>query len=160
MNSEDQKRFVEALLGPLPPVENLKNAMRLHSQNVTTDKPVHEYWYRYRAFRESTGIFDNEWSESCGYHIRLSCFEYRVIKHTPKGVWLQQPYSPDKKFVLKNAKKRFAYPTKREALISYIARQKRRLLILKSQIKDSEMGLRVADRMLSEMSESVLSSSF
>ncbi len=55
--------------------------------------------------------------------------------------------------MLKNAKKRFAYPTKREALISYIARQKRRLLILGSQIEDSEMGLRVADRMLLEMPE-------
>jgi hypothetical protein len=90
---------------------------------------------------------------SDGYHIRLRCFEYRVIKHTPRGVWLQQPYCSDKKFMLKNAKKRFAYPTKREALISYIARQKRRLLILGSQIEDSEMGLRVADRMLLEMPE-------
>lgn len=153
MTLEEQKRFAEALLGPLPSVENLKNAMRPHSQNVTTDRPAHEYWYRYHAFRESTGIFDSEWSESCGYHIRLSCFEYRVIKHTPKGVWLQQPYRPDKKFVLKDAKKRFVYPTKREALISYIARQKRRLLILRSQIKDSEMGLSVADRMLLEMLE-------
>jgi hypothetical protein len=112
-----------------------------------------EYWYRYLAFRESTGIFDNEWSESCGYDIRLSCFEYQVIRHTPKGVWLKQPYCMGKKFVLKDARKRFAHPTKREALISYIARQKRRILILNSQIKDSEMGLRVADRMLSEMPE-------
>jgi hypothetical protein len=106
-----------------------------------------EYWYRYVAFRESS------WSESCGYDIRLDCFEYRVIRHTPKGVWLCQPYCMGKKFVLKDARKRFAYPTKREALISYIARQKRRLLILKGQIEDSEMGLRVADRMLLEMPE-------
>lgn len=112
-----------------------------------------EYWYRYLAFRESVGIFDNEWSESCGYDIRLSCFEYRVIKHTPKGVWLLKPYCAGKRFVLKDAKKRFAHPTKREALVSYIARQKRRILILNSQIKDSEMGLRVAGRMLSEMPE-------
>jgi hypothetical protein len=112
-----------------------------------------EYWYRYLAFCESAGIFDNEWSESCCYDIRLSCFEYRVIKHTPKGVWLRQPYCMGEKFVLKDARKRFAHPTKREALISYIARQKRRILILNSQIRDSEMGLRVADRMLSEMPE-------
>jgi hypothetical protein len=112
---------------------------------------IQEYWYRYQAFRQSYGT--DEWDESTGYHIRLSCFEYRVIKHTPKGVWLQQPYCPKNKFVLKNAKKRFAYPTKREALISYIARQKRRLSILRSQIEDSKMGLHVADRMLLEMPE-------
>jgi hypothetical protein len=108
---------------------------------------VQEYWYRYEAFRET-------WSEeSLGYDIRLHCFECRVIKHTPKGVWLQRPYVGDKTFVLKDAKKRFAYPTKREALISYIARQKRRLSILRSQIEDSEMGLCVAGRMLLEMPE-------
>jgi hypothetical protein len=152
MNSEEQKRFAELLVNSPPPAVNLKNAMRLYSENVATDRLAHEYWYRYRSFRESTGL--DEWSEkSSGYCIRLGCFEYRVIKHTPKGVWLQEPYCSGRKFVLKDARKRFACPTKREALLSYIARQKRRLLILKGQTEDSEMGLRVADRMLLKMPE-------
>ena len=110
-----------------------------------------ECWYRYVQVRESTGT--NEWDESSGYRIRLYCRKYQVIKHTPKGVWLNDHYNLCRKFVLKNARKRFACPTEREALISYIARQKLRVLILENQVKDSQAGLRVADRMLLEFPE-------
>jgi hypothetical protein len=82
--------------------------------------------------------------------------KYVVIRHPPKGVWLEGRYGPFKpRFVLKGARRRFACPTKTEALASYIARQKRRIEILSGQIDDSKQGISIATALLKrEESES------
>lgn len=51
--------------------------------------------------------------------------EIPVLRHTPKGVWLDK-YGL-KRFVLKAANKRYAYPTKELALASYIIRKQRQI---------------------------------
>lgn len=45
-----------------------------------------------------------------------------VKRHTPKGVWLNE--FGVEKFVLKDARRRYAYPTEALALDSYIRRKK------------------------------------
>lgn len=45
-----------------------------------------------------------------------------VKRHTPKGVWLDE--HGQARFVLKDARRRYAYPTEALALTSYIARKK------------------------------------
>ena len=72
---------------------------------------------------------------------------YHMIRETPKGYWIHPnkylPF-PDKnsKWVSKTAKKRFAYPTKAEAMQNFKARTKRRIWILEDQIKVCQMALK------------------
>lgn len=81
---------------------------------------------------------------------KLELEEFDLIKETPKGYWIGlylNPYYDDpfwKKWIPKESKKRFAYPTKEEALENYIKRTESRIKILKSQIMESETGLRRA----------------
>ena len=73
--------------------------------------------------------------------------EYTILKHTPKGVWIEHPqYGHTKgKFVLLSGKKRFAYPTKEEALKSLYYRKKRQLIYLKNQVEVAETVINMID---------------
>ena len=51
------------------------------------------------------------------------------------------------KWISKSSKKRYAYPTKEEALINYIKRTEKRLRILESQIKLCKTGLSQANEL-------------
>lgn len=74
--------------------------------------------------------------------------EYTILKYTPKGVWIEHPqYGHLKgKFVLLSGKKRFAYPTKEEALKSLYYRKKRQLLYLRNQIEIAETVINMIDK--------------
>ncbi len=68
----------------------------------------------YRYEREYP-LFDNK------YKLRLEVFD--VIKETKHGYWISQKgFSSWKKFVLKVSAKRYAYPTKEQALNNFILR--------------------------------------
>lgn len=90
-----------------------------------------EYYYRYEERRYATL---DEFERCSGHTIRLSCFRLAVTKRTPKGVWVDD--CGQRRFVLNDAKRRFAHPTKREALESFLARKKRHQEILESQLRD------------------------
>jgi hypothetical protein len=70
---------------------------------------------------------------------------YCLIKETPKGHWIQygtrNNLKGPKKWVSKTSKKRFAYPTKEEALFGLQKRTERRMNILSSQLSDCKDGL-------------------
>lgn len=70
---------------------------------------------------------------------------WHVEKRTPKGVWIH--YGLDKKFVLLYGRKRFAYPTKEEALESLIARKKRQIRIINYQKEVATIALEKADEL-------------
>ena len=83
--------------------------------------------------------------------VRLS--EFHILKETPKGYWIDDPYRA-KRFVLKEGKKRYAYPTKKLALESLNARTKRRKSILTTQLKVCDTGLKIVHERLKEYSQS------
>jgi len=71
---------------------------------------------------------------------------FKVIKETPCGYWIKLFYrGNDKKWVSKTTKKRYAYPTKQEALTSFKARKRRQIEILNSQLIRAKSALRWAD---------------
>ena len=80
----------------------------------------------------------------------LRFIEYQLVKETPKGYWIThrswrlQMISP--KWISKTSRKRFAYPTKQEALTNYIKRTERRLDILNYQIKLCRSGIMEANQ--------------
>ena len=75
----------------------------------------------------------------------LQCTEYDLIRETPKGYWvgLKGLESLDR-WVSKTARKRFAYPTKAEALNSFIIRKERQIAILTRQLQAAEVALEKA----------------
>lgn len=97
-----------------------------------------EFWYR---MQDGTAYADG----SLCFHMEA----FRVLVHTPKGVWLHAPSEnngihENRKFVLHpnegalergfDPGRRFAYPTKEHALFSYERRKLRQMQILERQL--------------------------
>lgn len=66
----------------------------------------------------------------------------RVLRTTPAGVWVDD--WGKERFILSNARKRFAYPTKEEALVSFIARKTWQLKHLECQMDKVKQALEIA----------------
>ena len=73
---------------------------------------------------------------------RITLYEFNLIEETSKGYWIGRLTT--KQWIPKESKKRFAYPTKEEALINLITRTKRRISILESQLRHSKNTLRLS----------------
>ena len=71
----------------------------------------------------------------------LNMMAFVVIKHTPCGVWIDHYGS--KKFVNTNARKRYAWATKEEALESFHARKRKQARLLRWQLKKAEAALKL-----------------
>jgi hypothetical protein len=72
--------------------------------------------------------------------------EYRLLRPTPKGNWINVEGYP--KWVSSDTRKRFAYPTKKEALIAFIKRTERRVKIIKNTLILCQIGLQIAEETL------------
>lgn len=67
---------------------------------------------------------------------------FAIIKETLKGYWLDV-YTA-KKFCLKTGKKRYAYPTINEAIVSFKSRKRRQIRILESQLNGAKQALGIS----------------
>lgn len=85
-----------------------------------------ETWYRYYDIQSSS-------------EAEPELEEYRVLRHTEKGVWIN--HWEGEKFILNNARRRFAYPTKELALDSYIRRKEKQVLHAKNLLAHAEAML-------------------
>lgn len=82
--------------------------------------------------------------------------KYKILSTTPKGFWIpKQEYDPTaaygKRWVSNNARKRFVYPTMREALYAYIKRKEKMEKILRARLKDTKTVLKIAIELLVEL---------
>lgn len=117
-------------------------------------------FYRYVA-QQFTSINDNELSLRFNPNITLSLYTYNLHKETPKGYWIGYGHPDngyvkgDSFWVSKTAKKRYAYPSKEEALTNYIKRTERRVKILRGQISNAEDGLSKANKLQKELSNGI-----
>lgn len=75
-------------------------------------------------------------------YLRLD--RYRILKKTPKGYWIHGPGSKPK-FVLTNAKKRFACTSIEEAAISFRARKERQALIHESRARTARDAIKMVE---------------
>ena len=70
---------------------------------------------------------------------------FTSVKETPCGHWISDDDFPSsKRWVCKTGRKRFAYPTKKEALESLKARKLRQISILEYQLKYAKDALQIA----------------
>ena len=67
-------------------------------------------------------------------------YEYPVIKTTPCGAWIELALG-ERRFVNFQARKRYACPTKADAIESFRARKRRQMAILTAQLKDAQRCL-------------------
>lgn len=105
---------------------------------------MQECWYRYDYYLTAPAV--DEFERRCGestVHLRLQ--HYEVLRHTPKGVWLLLP-DGYKRFVLREVNRRFACPTKEEALESFLARKRRQRTIYRTRIRHIEAAMNLAAR--------------
>ncbi len=69
------------------------------------------------------------------------CDSYSVVKRTLKGVWISLGWGSKDKFILNGARKRWAYPTKEEALESFRIRKRRQIMHCNDMIDNANQGL-------------------
>lgn len=107
-----------------------------------------EIYYRFRDYRTAPPLdeFENPIGRS---QVHLQCMEFEVQHRTKFGVWiLTNDEENSLKFVNDHTNKRYACPTKEEALVSFIARKQKQIKILKGQTRDAEEALALALRSL------------
>lgn len=123
---------------------------------MSSEQPV-EYWYRFEDVRYAPPA--DEYGEYRGRgELKVYLRKYVVIKHTPKGVWLErwethtgkprtvdEFNAPEKRFVRKDTNKRFACPTELEARESFLARKSKLIRIMKARITDAEEAMNIVE---------------
>jgi hypothetical protein len=99
-----------------------------------------EILYRY----EGAGVYETDFlalpHPRTNAHVNL--LQYKIVKVTQKGCWIN--HFGGKKFILFSARKRWAYPTKKEALVSFRKRKERQVVLLQAQLKRAEAYLQKA----------------
>jgi hypothetical protein len=101
-----------------------------------------EVYYRYENHNVSLEV-DPETGESHGHGVHVTLDEYLVLRHTPKGVWLDMGQMVGR-FVRYDARKKFAHPTREEALSSFQERKRRQIKILSGRLRDARAALTIA----------------
>lgn len=107
--------------------------------NQKPPSPDSEVWYRYQDSLRAGSYIDDFESMVGPSQVVVTLHEYRVLRHTPKGVWIA--HWGGKKFVLKEARRRFAAPTVAEAKRDFIARKNRQISIYAARIGTAEKAL-------------------
>jgi hypothetical protein len=88
--------------------------------------------------------------------IKLSVFV--GVKETEKGYWIKDKGLVDMsgikpRWISKTSRKRFAYPTKEEALNSFVIRTHRRVSILEEEFDFAKTALRLGKEMLEKQEQ-------
>jgi hypothetical protein len=104
-------------------------------------------FYRYETVEYASIGWDGEYTRSKYPNPKLELRTFDLISETLKGYWIgYSGLRPLKfKWISKTSKKRYAYPTKEEALNGYISRTKRRLDILNYQLSSCKIGIDLAE---------------
>lgn len=111
--------------------------------------PGKEYWYRYSYEVDYGNAEFIAFSHKPA--IRLVKELWVVQRHTPKGVWIRRQGWYDKeRFVLKGARRSWAYPTPELALNSFLIRKRRQIGYLTSQLSNVTEALALAEALDAE----------
>lgn len=88
-----------------------------------------------------------EFEQPSGSHVVIELFPYIVVKYTPKGVRLQG-WLGEEVFVLGNAIRQRAAPTKELALRDLIKRKEKHVRMAEMRLNDAKCCLEMASRAL------------
>lgn len=115
--------------------------------------------YRYDAFFTGGGRDEDGCLSFRQCHLIQTV--YRIVKRTPKGVWVLEGENKDKivsssekRFVLLGARRKLCHERKADAIIAFMARKRKQISILNSQIADCSMALMDAECEFKKVKES------
>ena len=103
-------------------------------------------FFRYEWQEYASHDYDGELIAPLYPNPKLELRTYDLLKETEKGYWIGYKGFPFKKWIPKKSKRRYAYPTKEEALKNFITRTKRRVNILQRQIECCKISISLAER--------------
>ena len=105
---------------------------KANGSHVYNSQMIGDIWYRCdgTSYAALVDEFDNP--AGCG-RPGVNTHPMKVIRETPKGVWLEAFGAP--RFVRTDARKKYASPTEEEAILSFIARKRRQSRILTAQLE-------------------------
>lgn len=109
-------------------------------------------FYRYEAVQYASLGWDGDYEIPSIPNINLQLRTYNLLRETPKGYWIGYgcleigSLRSEGIWVSKTSRKRFAYPTKEEALDNFIKRNQKRIKILKGQIESCEIAVMLAKK--------------
>ena len=106
------------------------------------------FWFRYEDRRVcSISVSEFDVITTSNRRVSLLCLQFEVVSVTPCGVWLRtgelNARRPGERWVRRDAHKRWACPTKEEALRSYRARKRRQIKILRAQLREAKAALQL-----------------
>lgn len=101
------------------------------------------YWFR---FDEQSYSVSNEWGEHSHSRLELQLRKVKVIRETPKGVWVIGGHYGwnNPRFILKDARKRHACSTVEEAKASFIARKEKQARIYRARAEAADNAAQLA----------------
>ena len=107
---------------------------------------VEEYWYRFEDFREADYDPWAEYEQPSSSHPAIQLRRYKVLKETPKGVWIEDLTDwngsyKGRRFINREWYKRFACPTLEEAEESFRARKAKQIRIGEAKIRTAKEAL-------------------
>lgn len=85
-------------------------------------------------------------------NVEIALHKFDLLKETPQGYWIVpnlrwhslEAKEKHKRWIHKVSRKRFAYPTKEEALYSFIMRKKKQIIYCKRDMRNAEAALNIA----------------
>lgn len=91
------------------------------------------------------------------YNLQMYCIEFDLVKETPKGYFIKAS-GPDwleaeSIWVSKTSKKRYAYPTKEQALEYFVHRKEKRIKILSQYIDTCQEAILLAGQELTKLNQ-------
>lgn len=95
-------------------------------------------WYRFEDKEYAAPLDEFDRPNGPG-HTELRLFEFQVAKETPKGVRLSNG-----RLVLRDRRRRYACPTKTEALISFVERKRAQRRILQARLARVDRAIDLA----------------
>ena len=102
-------------------------------------------FYRYDIHRLAILGHTNIYGMDYTYKTTIQLTEYTMVKETPKGYWIDVNGRDKVYWVSKTGRKRQAYPTKEEAMNSFVIRTKRRRAILQSHLNTCNEALELVN---------------
>ena len=108
--------------------------------------PVQFFRYEWQEYAEHD--YDGELVVPRFPNIKLELRKYDLIKETSKGYWIGYEEVSFKKWIPKISKKRYAYPTKEEALRNFILRTEKRIKILQREVACCNTAISLAKKVV------------
>lgn len=126
----------------------------MNMSNAETPPSICSKFYRYEAVQYASLSNDGDYETLKIPNPKMVLRTYNLWKETPKGYWIGYGtfnvgnLRSNGRWVSKTSKKRYAYPTEKEALVNFIKRNERRIEILNYNVWSCELAVKAAKNML------------